>query len=201
MNNLSKTFLLKNTKSKSSLLQTATAALLIQTPTRGYMPYYQSKYDNYFKPRYFDNPRRQPQSIGKTKYNTQDPLYFDYKGQSINGGIQVYVDHVKDKGSYRLPLRNTGYLLYHVAKSEIYDPDLFANFEAVYREITSISMTARHAMGGVYGYYRSNQGTKYGVDFWEDHLQRNSEGLHVQDVAELAEGFSLNRTLPREHFR
>lgn len=56
-------------------------------------------------------------------------------------------------------------------------------------------------MGGVYGYYRSNQGTKFGVDFWEDHLQKVSAHLHIQDIAELAEGFSLNRTLSREHFR
>jgi hypothetical protein len=66
-----------------------------------------------------------------------------------------------------------------VAKSEIYDPALFQGFEDVYREIKSIKMTSRHAMGGVYGYYRSNQGTKFGVDFWEDHLQKNSTNLHV----------------------
>lgn len=63
---------------------------------------------------------------------------------------------MKDKGTYRLPLRNIGFLLYHLAKNNIYDPDLFANFEASYREITSVSMTSRHAMGGVYGYYKSN---------------------------------------------
>lgn len=86
---------------------------------------------------------------------------------------------MKDKGTYRLPLRNVGYLLYHVAKNDIYDPDLFTNFESFYREITSTSMTARHAMGGLYGYYRSNQGTQYGVDFWENHLQKLSADLHV----------------------
>ena len=39
-----------------SLLQSA----LVQAPVRGYIPYYQKKYDDYFKPRYYDNPRRQP---------------------------------------------------------------------------------------------------------------------------------------------
>lgn len=111
------------------------------------------------------------------------------------------VDHIRDKGTYRLPLRNIGFLLYHVAKTDIYNPDLIAGFESMYREITSTTMTARHAMGGVYGYYRSNQGTRYGLDFWENHLLKNSATLHVQDIVELAEAFSLNRTLPREHFR
>lgn len=177
------------------------AALIVSAPVRGYMPYYQKKNDKYFKPQYFDNVQRTPQGGAKTKFNTQDPLFFDYRHEHINGGIQMYIDNIKDKGTYRMPLRNTGFLLYHLAKNDIYDPDLFANFEAVYREISSTSMTARHAMGGVYGYYRSNQGTKFGVDFWEEHLQKVSAHLHVQDIAELAEGFSLNRTLPREHFR
>lgn len=56
-------------------------------------------------------------------------------------------------------------------------------------------------MGGLYGYYRSNQGTQFGVDYWEEHLQKNSQGLHVQDITELCDGFALNRTIPREHFR
>ncbi len=98
-------------------------------------------------------------------------------------------------------MRNISYLLYHVAKNDIYDPALFASFEAVLKEITSTTMTPRHSMGAVYAYYRSNQGSKQGLDFWEDHLKKNSDGLHVQDIVELLEGFTMNRTLPREHFR
>lgn len=195
--------LTKNTLQRKSLLQTATASayLVAAVPQRSYIPYYQSKNDKYFKPQYFDNVQRQPQSLGKVKYNTQDPLHFDYRSQHVNGGIPVLLENIKDKGTYRLPLRNTGFLLYHVAKNDIYDPELFTKLESHYREIASTSMTPRHAMGGLYGYYRSNQGTKYGVDFWEEHVQKNSAGLHVVDIVELADGFSLNRTLPREHFR
>ena len=69
-----------------------------------------------------------------------------------------------------MPLRNVGYLLYHMAKSDIYDPAVYEGFENAYREISSTKMTARHAMGGMYGYYRSNQGTKYGIDLWEEHI-------------------------------
>lgn len=145
--------------------------------------------------------RRTPDTLGNIKYNTQDPLFFDYANASVNGGIPVILQNIKDKGTYKLPLRNLGFVLYHIAKNDIYDPDLFQKFEETYREITSTSMTARHNMGGVYGYYRSNQGTRYGLDYWEEHLQKNSQYLHVVDIAELVEGFSLNRTLPREYFR
>ena len=62
---------------------------LTRTPARGFIPYYQKKNDKYFKPQYFDNVQRQPQSKGRVKYNTQDPLYFDYRHQHINGGIQL----------------------------------------------------------------------------------------------------------------
>ncbi len=78
--------MLTNANSKS-LLQSAFK--FIQAPHRGYIPYYQKKNDDVFKPRYYDNVRRQPQSQGKVKYNTQDPLFFDYRHSEINGGIQV----------------------------------------------------------------------------------------------------------------
>jgi hypothetical protein len=83
--------MLSNTVSKNaSLLQAALKPMtLVQTQARGYMPYYQKKYDDYFKPRYFDNVRRQPQNQGRVKYNTQDPLFFDYRHSDINGGIQM----------------------------------------------------------------------------------------------------------------
>ena len=32
-------------------------------------------------------------------------------------------------------------------------------------------------MGGLYGYYRSNLGTKFGVDFWEENLRKNASML------------------------
>lgn len=74
---------------RTSLLQGALKPTFLQAPVRGYIPYYLKKYDDYFKPRYYDNVRRQPQSQGKVKYNTQDPLFFDYRHSEVNGGIQV----------------------------------------------------------------------------------------------------------------
>ena len=75
----------KSRVAQTSIMQSA----LVTVQTRGYLPYYQDKYKRYFKPQYYDNPQRQPQSIGKVKYNTQDPLYFDYRHEHINGGIQL----------------------------------------------------------------------------------------------------------------
>lgn len=187
-------------QAKSTLLQSASARLVI-VPQRGYMPDHLSKNYQYFRPTYFDNVRRTPDTLGKLKYNTQDPLFFDYANEHVNGGIPTLLQNIKDKATYKLPLRNLGFILYHIGKNDIYDPSLFVKFEETYREITSTNMTARHNMGGVYGYYRSSQGTRYGLDYWEDHLQKNSEFLHVVDIAELVEGFSYNRTLPREYFR
>lgn len=38
-------------------------------------------------------------------------------------------------------------------------------------------MTSRHAMGAVYGYYKSNQGSQFGLEFWENNLTNNLEDL------------------------
>ena len=38
-------------------------------------------------------------------------------------------------------------------------------------------MASRLSMGAVYGYYRSNQGTKAGLEFWEEHLDKLKDGL------------------------
>lgn len=61
---------------------------LVTLPQRGYMPIYQRKYDEYLRPSFFDNPKRRPDMQGRIKYNTQDPLFFDYKHEQINGGIR-----------------------------------------------------------------------------------------------------------------
>lgn len=66
---------------------------------------------------------------------------------------------MKDKGQYKLPLRNVAYLLYHLAKKDFYDPDFILKMENESRLATSTQMEARHCFGGLYGYYRLNQGT------------------------------------------
>jgi hypothetical protein len=50
-----------------------------------------------------------------------------------------------------------------MAKSDIYDPDLILKIESEMKSITSDSMTSRHAMGGLYGCYVTNQATLDGI--------------------------------------
>lgn len=56
----------------------------------------------------------------------------------VNGGIEVFIEHIKDRNAYNLPLRNQAFLFYHIAKSEIYDPDLFLSFE---NQVKSVMIT------------------------------------------------------------
>lgn len=64
-----------------------------------------------------------------------------------------------------------------MSRNDIYDPELFLNFEKMYKEISIVKMGSRHAFGAVYAYYRSNQGTQYGIDFWEENLTKYLNGL------------------------
>jgi hypothetical protein len=43
-----------------------------------------------------------------------------------------------------------------MAKSDIYDPDLVLTFEKEVSTISSVTMTSRHAMGALYGYFKLN---------------------------------------------
>jgi hypothetical protein len=43
-----------------------------------------------------------------------------------------------------------------MAKSDIYDPDLVLRLEKEALTISSTSMTSRHAMGALYGYFKLN---------------------------------------------
>lgn len=145
--------------------------------------------------------QRRPDTRGERKYLTQDPLYLDYRVEHISGGIDTFVEHLKERNNYKIPLRNSAYLLYHIARKDLYDPDLVMKLESQYRLVASTSMTARHCMGALYGLYRLNQGTAHGIEFWEEKMEELAPYLHVQEVCELMEGFALNRTLPRQHMR
>lgn len=84
------------------------------------------------RPRYYDNVRRSHGPLGKAKFRTQDPLFFDYDHKHINGGIERVVEHIKDREAYKMPLRAQAYVLYHVAKNELYEPELFLNYEKLH---------------------------------------------------------------------
>lgn len=40
-------------------------------------------------------------------------------------------------------------------------------------------MNARFAFGALYGYYKSNCGTRFGVDFWESKLEDHIDEMHA----------------------
>jgi len=56
-------------------------------------------------------------------------------------------------------------------------------------------MTTRSAFGGLYAWYYTNQGTKHGIEFWEDVALKNIKNpqLHARWIVELLEGFNHNR--------
>lgn len=62
-------------------------------------------------------------------------------------------------------------------------------------------MSARVAYGALYSYYKTNQGTRFGIDFWESILEDHIEHLHVAEVWNLMIAFRDNRSLHRDHFR
>lgn len=111
--------------------------------------------------------------------NTQDPLHMDHKREYINGGINLVLEHIHAKESYRMPLKNQAYVLYNMAIKGVYDPELYAKFEEGYKTVSSKHMTSRIAYGGVWAYYKSNQGTMFGVDFWESTLEDHAENVHA----------------------
>lgn len=54
-------------------------------------------------------------------------------------------------------------------------------------------MTARIAFGALYAYYKSNQGTRFGIDFWESKLEDHISDMHAQEVVDLLVAFRDNR--------
>lgn len=93
------------------------------------------------------------------------------------------------------------YILYNMVVADMYDPLVFEKFEAGYRTVSSKHMSGRVAFGALWAYYKSNQGSLYGIDFWTSVLEDHVDDLRVQEVSRLLEAFSENRQLPRSHFK
>mmetsp|Transcript_41186 Transcript_41186/g.30285 ORF Transcript_41186/g.30285 Transcript_41186/m.30285 type:complete len:100 (+) Transcript_41186:39-338(+) len=89
------------------------------------LPFHEKKYQQYLRPNFFDTVKRQRHMPKKIAYHSQDPIFFDYRLEKVNGGIQVLVNHLKNSNNFRLPLRNMAYLMYHMSKADIYDLEVF----------------------------------------------------------------------------
>ena len=93
------------------------------------------------------------------------------------------------------------YILYNMTFNEIYEPVIYKKFEEGYTTVSSTHMSARVAFGGVYAYYKSNQGTMFGIDFWESKLEDHVDDMRPHEVLSLLEAFKDNRRLHRDHIR
>lgn len=140
---------------------------------------------HYFKPKYYDNPgyygERRWDQTKNISYNTQNPLFFDYDKLYLNGGIQPYIDKIKETGKNNIPVNKRAYILYHMAKQGVYDPEFFKLMEGgLMLEQTDDTeendlkgekhLTARYAMGAVIGYWRLNTGSAWALKYWENSM-------------------------------
>lgn len=175
-----------------------------------------------FKPKYFDNvnaklDRRWDYKKRKFRAVTQDPLFFDYDQLYLNGGITPYLEKVRSGNKVEMPLNKRAYLMYHVAKQKINDPDFFIFMEKglqVYieneKEGKGIKDNApaglehlffRFNFAAVTAYWRTNFGSAWALEFWEEKLINTADELRAQEVVELCEAFRENRTHHRDHMR
>ena len=102
--------------------------IMIPVQTMAYHPKWVPKYREIYKPTYFDTVQRRWDSgikVHSKTFRTQDPLFFDHDCEATNGGIQLLIEHMHDKGSYNVPLKNQAYLLYNMTFKDIFDPLIY----------------------------------------------------------------------------
>lgn len=91
------------------------------------------KSKRYFKPTYFDNINYNKEMNWAAKeknfrYKTQDPLFLDYEKLYLNEGIYPYIEKAKAVGR-GVPINKRAYLIYHMGKSNVYDPEFVLKLE------------------------------------------------------------------------
>lgn len=126
-------------------------------------------------------------------------MFFDHDMAYVNGGVELLIAQIHDRGNYAIAIKNMSYILYNMVQRDIYDPSLFEKFEAQYKMLDAKHIECRHCFGALYAYYKSNQGSRYGIDFWEALFDQRLSILHVQEIAQLLEAFRHNRQLHRSH--
>lgn len=108
-------------------------------------PMWNKKTREHFKPSYYDETNYQRKRRWNTtkknhKYETQNPLFFDYDRLYLNRGIQPFMDKLKVSGRTDVPVNKRAYVLYHMAKQRKYDPELVAQLEqglSLHRDVNS----------------------------------------------------------------
>jgi len=64
----------------------------------------------------------------KFRYRTQDPLFLDYDKEYLNQGIYPYIEKAKSVGR-GVPINKRAWLIYHMAKNNVYDPEFIQTLE------------------------------------------------------------------------
>ncbi len=158
-----------------------------------------SKYNKYFKlwhPRYFDVDRRTEYQKNVRdhkvlRFHSQDPLHFDYNMSHISGDFKLLLDSIKKD---RTPTTTYSiyrviYLMYHMAKNEIYDNEFFDELESQINPVIANSqfLLPRQIYGALYGYYKFSRGRPENVLFFETCLEEEPSVLHNEMSYELFE--------------
>jgi len=101
----------------------------------------------------------------------------------LNQGIHPYLDKVRTQGK-NVPMNKRAFVLYHMAKQNVFDPEIVQQMEANLvvdkselkgTQSTGILLeeshiTARYAFGAVISYWKMNWGTAFGLKYWEDFM-------------------------------
>jgi hypothetical protein len=154
---------------------------------REYHPQWLKKNFDLYKPTFHDDVVRRWDDRFKTNRRkvTQDPLFFDNKHDYINGGIKNLIEIMHEKVQYNIALIKMPIIFYNMAITDHFDPKIFKELENQYKLSDVKWLEARHCYGALYGYYKTNQGSRYGIDFWEALMEDRLELLHVQEVCGL----------------
>ena len=92
------------------------------------------------------------------------------------------LETLHDRANYSLPIKNQAFLIYNMHLKSVYDPLIYEKFEAHLRTANRTNVCARHAYGALIAYYNSNQGSRFGIDYWQSVLEDEIETLHCQEI-------------------
>ena len=70
-------------------------------------------------------------------------------------------------------------MLYNMSVKNIFDPLIYQKFESCLKTASETHMNSRIAFGALFAYYKSNYGTRFGIDFWTSKIEENILGVHA----------------------
>lgn len=156
-----------------------------------------SLYNSQFKmwhPEYFDVVRRteyqkRKRDTRKLRFNTQDPLHFDYNMEPVTGGFERLLQHVKKDYNHQdgMAIYRIIYISYHMVKSGLMDSEFFELLESQITPTIANSslLNVRQVYGMLYAYYSFNLGKQENIFFFENLMEIAPNSMHPHMVIEL----------------